>query len=100
MANSESPASSSKANSFIFMSHVLLNPESLAASRLPQRADEHTVHNRENGGVCADAERECQNGRYGEPRGFGEPAQAVTQILQEHFAGTLRRSRRAAAMSV
>jgi hypothetical protein len=35
-ANSEPPASSSNANSFIFMSHVLLNPESLTASRLPR----------------------------------------------------------------
>src|ERR1700734_3312688 len=48
---------------------------------------EQTVHDAENSGVRADAEREREDGDSGEARRFGEQAEGVLQVLAKRVHG-------------
>ena len=48
-----------------------------------ERVEHQAVHHCEDGGVCADAEREGQNGDGGEAGGIAHHAEGVADVLQQ-----------------
>jgi hypothetical protein len=63
-----------------------------------ERAQQHTVHDAENRGARADAERESGDGDKGKARAFTQAPNSETKIVQHdgfrRFKGLLQRSRR------
>ncbi len=53
--------------------------------RIGQRLQQHSIHQAENRGVCADAQRQRQHRHHREPRIFPQGARAVAQVLQQRL---------------
>jgi hypothetical protein len=55
-----------------------------------QRAQDHRINDAEDGGGCADAERQSQNRNQSESGRFAQLAKGVANILEDRFHGSLR----------
>ena len=54
-----------------------------------QRAQQDAVHQRKDGGVSADAQRQRNDCHYGEPRRLAQLAQGIAHVLKKGFHGSL-----------